>query len=167
MAAYLPLLFSWRQMPNWSVSWVGFFVKGFVWLVFCFWVFFLCGGRWQLSVIQFHKKHKMPVKFHPLRIKHTYCKTQMGFGFYLLCHGTCIFEVSQMKMEIVKLYVLTAKLIKIPGVKFSKYLKYVGAVKLAHLWCSWTQRGLFFHHHPSKRLHLQTSAGTQDRIGST
>lgn len=78
----------------------------------------------------------MPVKFHPLRIKHTYCQTQMGFGVYLLCHGTCIFEVSQMQMEIAKLNVLTAKFIKIQGVKFSKYLKYVGAVKLAHLCCS-------------------------------
>lgn len=41
-----------------------------------------------------------------------------------------------MQMEIAKLNVLTAKFIKIQGVKFSKYLKYVGAVKLAHLCCS-------------------------------
>lgn len=69
-------------------------------------------------------------------MKHTYCQTQMGFAFYLLCHGTCIFDVSQMQMEIAKLNVLTAKLIKIQGVKFSKYLKYVEPVKLAHLCCS-------------------------------
>lgn len=45
---------------------------------------------------------------------------QVGFGFYLLCHGTCIFEVSQMQMEIAKHNVLTAKLIKIQGVKIFK-----------------------------------------------
>lgn len=75
----------------------------------------------------------MLVKFHCLRIKHTYCQTQMGFSFYLFCHGTCIFHVSQMKMEIAKLNMLITKLTKIQGVKFSKYLKYVGAVELAHL----------------------------------
>lgn len=69
-------------------------------------------------------------------MKQTCCQTQMGFGFYLLCHGTCIFEVSQMQMEIAKLNVLTARLSKIQGVRFSKYLKYVGAVKLAHFCCS-------------------------------
>lgn len=41
-----------------------------------------------------------------------------------------------MQMEIAKLNVLTAKLSKIQGVRFSKYLKYVGAVKLAHFCCS-------------------------------
>lgn len=60
MAAYLPLLFSWRQMPNWSASCDAFFVKGFVWLSFV--LVFFCEGRGQLSII----KHKMTVEFHPL-----------------------------------------------------------------------------------------------------
>lgn len=45
------------------------------------------------------------------------------FGFDLPCLGTCIFEVSQMKMEIAKLNMLTAKLIKSQGVEFSKVSK--------------------------------------------
>lgn len=47
----------------------------------------------------------------------------MGFGFCLLCLGTCIFEVSQMKMVTAKLNMLIAKLIKLQGVKFSEVSK--------------------------------------------